>query len=121
MAADFVTDCDCEPRRYVHHDLTSLVETDYLKAGFYPTTVAYLSLFYTQYEFGRRLGMFYGQYAIAGALGGLLSYVVFSQFPLHKEPAPGEWKSWQILFLLEGGATVLVALVGFFWLPHNAR
>src|SRR6266536_1510846 len=36
-----------------------------LEAGFYPTTVSYLSLFYTRYEFGRRLGLFYGQYAVA--------------------------------------------------------
>src|ERR1700753_2187755 len=105
MAADFVTDCDCEPRRYVHHDLTSLVETDYLKAGFYPTTVSYLSLFYTRYEFARRLGMFYGQYAIAGALGGILSYAVFSRFPHNEDSVTSGWKSWQILFLLEGGVT----------------
>ncbi len=41
-----------------------------LEAGFYPTTVSYLSLFYTRYEFGVRLGFFYGQTAVAGVLGG---------------------------------------------------
>jgi hypothetical protein len=65
--------------------------------------------------------MFYGQYAIAGALGGILSYAVFSRFPHDQSGAESAWKSWQILFLLEGGVTVVLAVVGFFWLPHNAK
>ncbi|KAK4541430.1 hypothetical protein LTR36_008031 [Oleoguttula mirabilis] len=103
-----------------------------LEAGFYPTTVSYLSLFYTRYEFAVRLGVFYGQTAVAGALGGVLSWAVFSRFP--KAPSgpqlpPGEtvdvmqasgWKSWEVLFLIEGCTTMLIALVGFFWLPHSA-
>ncbi|KAF2433126.1 MFS general substrate transporter [Tothia fuscella] len=95
-----------------------------LEAGFYPVTVSYLSLFYTRYEFARRLGIFYGQYAIAGALGGLLAYGVFSKFPHQNQgasqPADG-WRAWQILFLLEGGCTIVLAMAGFFWLPHNAK
>jgi hypothetical protein len=67
------------------------------------------------------LGIFYGQYAVAGALGGLVAYVVFSRFPVNSGPELGGWKSWQILFLLEGGATMVIAVVGFFWLPHNAQ
>jgi hypothetical protein len=86
--------------------------------------VSYLSLFYTRYEFARRLGIFYGQYAIAGALGGLLAYGVFSKFPHNNtgstQPADG-WAAWQVLFLLEGGSTVVLALIGFLWLPHNAK
>jgi hypothetical protein len=93
-------------------------------AGFYPVTVSYLSLFYTRYEFARRLGIFYGQYAIAGALGGLLAYGVFSRFP-HNNAGSGlptdEWRAWQVLFLLEGGSTVVLAVIGFLWLPHNAK
>lgn len=102
-----------------------------LEAGFYPTTVSYLSLFYTRYEFGKRLGIFYGQSALAGAMGGLLSWAVFKQFP-GAPPVPETpslsnasttsrpWKSWEVLFIIEGGCTVLVALIGFFWLPHSA-
>jgi len=104
-----------------------------LEAGFYPTTVSYLSLFYTRYEFAVRLGIFYGQSAVAGALGGVLSWAVFSHFP--KAPSGPQlppvgtaissadsstWKSWEVLFLLEGCTTMAVALVGFFWLPHSA-
>ena len=103
-----------------------------LEASFYPTTVSYLSLFYTRYEFASRLGFFYGQTAVAGALGGVLSWAVFIRFP--RPPSgpqlpPGEtvaltekgaWRGWELLFLIEGLMTMVVALVGFFWLPHSA-
>ncbi|KAK3073955.1 hypothetical protein LTR53_004022 [Teratosphaeriaceae sp. CCFEE 6253] len=103
-----------------------------LEAGFYPTAVNYLSLFYTRYEFGVRLGVFYGQSAVAGALGGVLSWAVFSHFPrapTGPQLPPGDavdalqvggWKSWEVLFLIEGCTTMVVALIGFFWLPHSA-
>ncbi|KAF2125647.1 MFS general substrate transporter [Dothidotthia symphoricarpi CBS 119687] len=91
-----------------------------LEAGFYPVTVSYLSLFYTRFEFGRRLSLFYGQAAVGGALGGLLSYLVFSHF---KGDAGGDngWKSWQVLFFLEGSLTMMIAVVGYFWLPHSVE
>ncbi|KAF2275465.1 MFS general substrate transporter [Westerdykella ornata] len=99
-----------------------------LEAGFYPVTVSYLSLFYTRFEFGRRLSLFYGQAAVGGALGGLISFAVFSRFrddlaeggkDVHTASSVG-WKSWQILFFLEGVLTIIVAVVGYFWLPHSA-
>jgi MFS family permease len=101
-----------------------------LEAGFYPTTVSYLSLFYTRYEFARRLGLFYGQYAVAGAVGGVISYFVFKAFPpdpdslspkdMPRDHAKLHLKSWQVLFLLEGILTIMVALVGLVWLPRGA-
>ncbi|KAF2261738.1 MFS general substrate transporter [Lojkania enalia] len=99
-----------------------------LEAGFYPVTVSYLSLFYTRFEFGRRLSLFYGQSAVGGALGGVISYAVFRAFPGdinrdHGEAGDPEvdtkWQSWQVLFLFEGVLTVIVALLGYFWLPHS--
>ncbi|KAF1994715.1 MFS general substrate transporter [Amniculicola lignicola CBS 123094] len=101
-----------------------------LEAGFYPVTVSYLSLFYTRFEFGRRLSLFYGQAAVGGALGGIISYLVFSRFPggKHEDHGDGgdpnldrEWQSWQVLFLLEGGLTIVVALAGYLWLPHSVE
>lgn len=103
-----------------------------LEAGFYPTTVSYLSLFYTRYEFAVRLGFFYGQTAVAGVVGGVLSWAVFKRFPgqddSHVSPIPGSevtvdggWKSWEVLFIIEGCLTMVVALIGFFWLPHSAE
>ncbi|KAF2161740.1 hypothetical protein M409DRAFT_69548 [Zasmidium cellare ATCC 36951] len=104
-----------------------------LESGFYPTTVSYLSLYYTKYEFAFRLGFFYGMTAVAGALGGVLSWAVFSNFPgRHDDDPPistpprqavesSGWKSWEILFLIEGCLTMTIALIGFFWLPHSAE
>jgi hypothetical protein len=83
-----------------------------------------LSLWYTRYEFGKRLAFFYGQAALAGCFGGLLSWAVFSYFP-HEDPTPhiatAKWRSWEILFLIEGSLTILVASIGFFFLPHSAN
>ncbi|KAF1834734.1 MFS general substrate transporter [Decorospora gaudefroyi] len=92
-----------------------------LEAGFYPVTVTYLSLFYTRFEFGRRLSFFYGQAAIGGALGGLISYLVFSHFGDDQGDVKTKWRPWQVLFLLEGSLTIVVAFAGYFWLPHSAE
>ena len=102
-----------------------------LEAGFYPTTVSYLSLFYTRYEFAVRLGFFYGQSAVAGVVGGVLSWAIFKRFPeghgggedLSFGPGvalDGGWRSWEVLFVIEGCLTIAVALIGFWWLPHSA-
>ncbi|KAG9381241.1 Allantoate transport protein [Pyrenophora tritici-repentis] len=61
------------------------------EAGFYPTTITYLSTFYSRYDLGVRIGLFYGQYAVAGAFSASI----------------------------EGGLTILVALVAWFWLPRG--
>ena len=42
------------------------------EAGFYPTAVFYLSTFYTRFDLGVRIGLFYGQYAVAGAFSGAI-------------------------------------------------
>ncbi|RMZ26107.1 hypothetical protein D0859_09831 [Hortaea werneckii] len=97
--------------------------------------VSYLSLFYTRYEFAVRLGFFYGQSAVAGALGGVLSWAIFNRFPepikgpqppprdvaLHFRDSGTQWKAWEVLFLIEGCTTMLVAMIGFLWLPHSAE
>ncbi|KAG5296886.1 high-affinity nicotinic acid transporter [Histoplasma ohiense] len=99
-----------------------------LEAGFYPTAVSYLSLFYTRFEFGRRLGLFYGSYGVAGALGGVIAFFVFSHFPPSEDPIDDRitpsvqrtLRPWQILFLVEGCLTIVIAIMGFFWLPRSA-
>lgn len=42
------------------------------EAGFYPTCVFYLSTFYTRFDLGVRIGLFYGQYVVAGAFSGAI-------------------------------------------------
>jgi hypothetical protein len=42
------------------------------EAGFYPTAIFYLSTFYTRFDLGLRIGLFYGQYAVAGAFSSAI-------------------------------------------------
>ena len=79
-----------------------------------------MSSFYTRFEFAKRLSVFYGQSAVAGAVGGLLSYMVFKIFPANPQD-PSAWKPWQVLFCIEGISTMIIALTGFFFLPHDAQ
>ncbi|GME85906.1 unnamed protein product [Ambrosiozyma monospora] len=82
------------------------------EAAFFPGIIYYLSTFYRRNELARRLGLFYAASNIANAFSGLLSYGVF-QINTHR------LKGWQILFLIEGGFTVIFALFAFFYLPRT--
>ncbi|KAK1574748.1 major facilitator superfamily transporter [Colletotrichum navitas] len=82
------------------------------EAGFYPTAVAYLSFFYCRYDLAVRVGLFYGQYAVAGAFSGAISYGVF-----HLNN--GRLKNWQYLFIIEGALTVFFGLLAWILLPAS--
>ncbi|KAK1775122.1 MFS general substrate transporter [Copromyces sp. CBS 386.78] len=82
------------------------------EAGFYPTALAYLTAFYPPFDLAVRIALFYGQYAVAGAFSGAIAYAIFRI----EHPT---LKSWQLLFLVEGGLTCLVALLAWVWLPDG--
>ncbi|KAF7561673.1 hypothetical protein G7046_g2451 [Stylonectria norvegica] len=82
------------------------------EAGFYPTSVAYLSFFYPKFDLAVRLALFYGQCAIAGAFSGCISYGVF-----HIEG--GNLRNWQYLFIIEGSLTCVFAVLAWFCLPSD--
>ncbi|KAJ0338515.1 hypothetical protein COL922a_005519 [Colletotrichum nupharicola] len=82
------------------------------EAGFYPTAVAYLSFFYCRYDLAVRVGLFYGQYAVAGAFSGAIAYGVFHL-------RDGILKNWQYLFIIEGTLTIFFGLVAWFFLPSG--
>ncbi|KNZ79001.1 hypothetical protein J132_07153 [Termitomyces sp. J132] len=54
----------------------------------------------------------YSAASIAGAFSGLIAFGVF-----HIEVI--KYKSWQFLFWIEGGATICLAVICFFWLPRS--
>ena len=66
-------------------------------------------------------------------LSGILSWAVFSRYekggpsrpiippPTAQTQLDTRWKSWEILFLIEGCSTIAIALLGFLWLPHSAN
>ncbi len=83
------------------------------EAGFYPTVVTYMSLFYPRYDLAFRIALFYGSYAIAGAFGGIIAYGCFN---IH-----GSLHGWQYLFILEGTCSIAIALATPFWLAKSPK
>lgn len=80
------------------------------EAGFVPCVFYYLGTLYPHYMLGLRFGLFAGTFQIAGAFSGLFAYGIFKiKSPLYKD--------WQLLFLIEGGATLLMAMITFLVLP----
>jgi MFS family permease len=82
------------------------------EAGFTQIGMYYLSTLYPKYSVGFRAGMFTGMYSVAGAFAGLLAYGLLQvQTPMVH--------GWQIVFLLEGGVTVLLGILSFFVFPKS--
>lgn len=102
------------------------------EAGFYPTALFYLSTFYTRFDLGVRIGLFYGQYAIAGAFSGaigasyqqnlslgsqhfyVLTCIAYGVFHLR-----GSLHNWQYLFIIEGALTMFFAVASCLFLPSD--
>jgi MFS family permease len=82
------------------------------EAGFTQIGMYYLSTLYPKYEVGWRVGMFTGMYSVAGAFAGVLAYGLLQ---INSPNIHG----WQIVFLFEGGITVLLGILTFFVLPKN--
>ena len=82
--------------------------------AFLPGIIFYLTQFYRRAELARRLSIFYAAANIANAFSGLLSYGVF-------QIKGSKLHGWQILFLIEGSATVLVAVLAFLVLPKSIK
>ncbi|KAG7712884.1 hypothetical protein KL950_000755 [Ogataea haglerorum] len=82
----------------------------------YPGSYFILSCWYTRSELQTRMGIFYGANTLAGAFGGVLAYGIGNL-----DHARG-WRAWRWLFLIEGVATVFVALfvalLGYVLLPN---
>jgi MFS family permease len=82
------------------------------EAGFVPTVFYYLGTLYPHYMLGFRLGLFAGMFSIASAFSGLIAYGIFH---IHS----AKYKDWQLLFLIEGGVTLLMAVITLFILPDK--
>lgn len=78
---------------------------------FGPGVPLYLSFFYPRERVGFRHGVFISGAAMANAYGSALAYGL-SQ--IHGSIAP-----WQILFIIEGLPTCVIAVVVWFFLPDS--
>ena len=82
------------------------------EAGFAPGCTFYLSSWYKKYELTSRFAWLYTSVAFAGALSGLLAGVITDYMD-----DVGGIRGWRWLFILEGLASVVVAIGVFFALP----
>lgn len=88
------------------------------EAGMLPSIAYYLSRWYKKDELVFRLGMYLVTAPSAGAFGGLLASGIL------KIPHMGSVKSWEMIFLIEGLITIVMAIIGYFTLTdsiHTAR
>ncbi|KAF9167637.1 hypothetical protein DFQ26_003793 [Actinomortierella ambigua] len=82
------------------------------ESGYAPAPVVMISLWYNRLEQAFRIGIFFSAATVAGACAGLLAYGI-----AQLDGVLG-LKAWSWIFLIEGGVTVLVAIIAFFWLPN---
>ncbi|OJJ33684.1 hypothetical protein ASPWEDRAFT_41540 [Aspergillus wentii DTO 134E9] len=83
------------------------------EAAFFPLVIYYLTTFYRRGELARRLAIFYAASNIANAFSGLIAFGVFQ---IKHSSIP----NWRYLFIIEGAATVLLAIFAFWYLPRSA-
>lgn len=84
------------------------------EAPILPGVIYYLSTFYRRHELASRLSIIYCFSSIANAFSGLLA---FGCFQINDPRLSG----WQILFLLEGSLTLVIAATAYFCLPRTIQ
>ncbi|SPO07203.1 uncharacterized protein DNG_09897 [Cephalotrichum gorgonifer] len=82
------------------------------EAGYNPCCVFLFSLYYPRYSLAIRMGVFTAMFAVSGAVAGLIAYGLLSvrTATIH---------GWQIVFLFEGGLTILMAVAVFILVPNK--
>ncbi|KAK3327590.1 major facilitator superfamily domain-containing protein [Cercophora scortea] len=88
----------------------------FVEAAYFPGCLYYLSCWYTRKELGFRTAVLYSGALISGAFSGLISAGVTWGLDGARGIA-----AWRWLFIIEGAATVAVAIGAFFVLPNFPR
>ncbi|PHH83152.1 hypothetical protein CDD83_3057 [Cordyceps sp. RAO-2017] len=79
------------------------------EAGVLPGIIYVTSVYYRRHEYQKRMSFFFCSTVVAGAFGGLLAYAIASRLGGAAGVA-----AWRWIFLVEGGATAVLALVAAF-------
>lgn len=82
------------------------------EACLFPGVNYYLSCWYKRSEFGIRAAIFFSAAALAGSFGGLLAAAIAQMNGIGGKPG------WAWIFILEGLATVLIAIASY-WMVHD--
>ncbi|KAF6234434.1 hypothetical protein HO173_007467 [Letharia columbiana] len=88
------------------------------EAGFFPGCMYLMSMYYRRYELQWRFNLFFSAVILAGAWSGLLAYA------LAKMAGIGGYDGWRWIFIIEGLATFLFAVVSRFFIvdwPETAK
>ncbi|OQD89590.1 hypothetical protein PENANT_c002G09146 [Penicillium antarcticum] len=83
-----------------------------VEAGFAPGVLLVLSSWYKRTEQSKRFGVYISAAILSGAFGGILAAVIVNNL----EGVHGI-RGWRWLFIVEGAATIGVALISLFILP----
>ncbi|KAH9886132.1 major facilitator superfamily domain-containing protein [Xylariomycetidae sp. FL2044] len=84
----------------------------FVEAAYYPGVLATLSAWYVRKEMSLRTGIFYCGSMLSGAFSGLIAAGIVDGM----DGSRG-LRAWRWLFIVEGAATVLIALGAYFVLP----
>ncbi|KAF8529114.1 MFS transporter [Hysterangium stoloniferum] len=85
------------------------------EGGLLPGMVLYLSSIYKRNELQLRIGIFYASASLSGAFGGLLA------FGITKMDGVRGIEGWRWIFIIEGIATIVVAIISAMLLPRGIR
>lgn len=85
-----------------------------LESGLTPCSVVLMSCYIRRFNLQKRVAVFFAMISLAGAFAGLLAYAITRDLS-NKHGLAG----WQWIFILEGGATVGVALATFWLIPAS--
>lgn len=88
------------------------------EAGLFPGVAYYLTMWYCRADMQYRQAMFFSAAGMAGAFSGILA------FGIGKLRGKADLNGWQWIFILEGIATVVVAVIAYFTLydfPETAK
>ncbi|KAK0728760.1 major facilitator superfamily domain-containing protein [Lasiosphaeria miniovina] len=84
------------------------------ESGLFPGVVYYFSMWYKRRERQFRVSLFFSAAALAGSFGGILAFGIG-----HMRHVPESWANgWHWIFILEGLATILVAIAAY-WFVYN--
>lgn len=82
------------------------------EAGFGPAMLLLMSSWYKREEQSKRFGVYISAAILSGAFGGLLAGAITGGM----DGAAG-YRGWRWLFIIEGAATIFVAILSYFILP----
>lgn len=86
-----------------------------IEAGFFPGVMLLMSCWYKPQELSKRIAFFYTASLVSGAFGGLLAGGLIQGME-----GLGGIRGWKWLFMIEGAATVLIAIGAYFVLPSKS-